>query len=190
MAVVFVVHTFGCSLCGAHFFLYSFFFLFSSKDCVLRANAICGKLAFVSASSLTSVWCVTALKEHSTECSVMFRRTLECQPKTLRNIWNRQASLLMWLRPDLTRADYTRHTKKKCWTKKKLCTDKWYRNLLDHCAGLIHNYKKCLVEVILPKEGQPVIKSKSTGTFFHQCCECLWMIFWLKLEKSSKRLPR
>lgn len=68
------------------------------------------------------------------------------------------ASLLMWLWLDLTRADYTRCTKKNAKLK-QLCTEKWYRIPFDHCAGLIRNYKKRLVE------GQPVIKSKGTHTF-------------------------
>lgn len=62
------------------------------------------------------------------------------------------ASLLMWLWLDLTRADYTRCTKKNAKLK-QLCTEKWYRIPFDHCAGLIRNYKKRLVEVITAKGG-------------------------------------
>ena len=47
----------------------------------------------------------------------------------------------------------------------------------DHCAGLIRNYRKCLLKVLLPKEGQSVIKSKGSHTFPTLHCECLHGVF-------------
>lgn len=104
-------------------------------------------MAFIAASSLISVWCVTNLKEHRILNDVQKNSRVSAK-----YLWNMLASLLMWLWLDLTRADYTRHTKKNAELK-QLCTEKWYRIPFDHCAGLIRNYKKPSVEVITAKGG-------------------------------------
>jgi hypothetical protein len=36
---------------------------------------------------------------------------------------------------------------------KPFCKEEWFKIPPDHCAGLIRNYRKCLVEVIAAKGG-------------------------------------
>lgn len=48
---------------------------------------------------------------------------------------------------------------------KQLCNEERAGNPRAPCAGLIHSYRKGLVEVIAAKRGQPVINSKASFCF-------------------------
>ena len=56
------------------------------------------------------------------------------------------------LRHDLKRAVHTRHPKNIAELK-QFCKEEWCKIPPDRCAGLIHNYRKRLVEVIAAKGG-------------------------------------
>ena len=53
---------------------------------------------------------------------------------------------------DLKRAIHTRHPRNIAELK-QFCTEEWSKIPPDHCAGLIYNYRKRLVEVIAAKGG-------------------------------------
>ena len=74
-----------------------------------------------------------------------------------------------------SRAVHTRHPKNIAELK-QFCKEEWSKIPPDSCAGLIHNYRKCLT-LLLPKEGQPVIKSKVSHTFPTLHCERLHGVF-------------
>jgi hypothetical protein len=57
---------------------------------------------------------------------------------------------MMWL--DLKRTVHTRHPKNIAELK-QFCQEEWSKIPPDCCAGLIHNYRKHLVEVIAAKGG-------------------------------------
>jgi hypothetical protein len=68
------------------------------------------------------------------------------------------------------------HSKHHIAKMKQFCKEEWSKILPDHCAGLIRNNRKCL-SLLLPKEGQPVIKCKGSHSFSTLHCECLHGVF-------------
>ena len=48
---------------------------------------------------------------------------------------------------------------------KAVLQEEWAKVPPEPCAGLIHSYRKCLVEVIAVEGGQPGINSKGSLTF-------------------------
>ena len=58
---------------------------------------------------------------------------------------------------------------------KQFCKDEWSKIPPDRCAGLIHI--NIWLRLLLPMEGQPVIKSKRSHTFSTLHCECLHGVF-------------
>ena len=67
---------------------------------------------------------------------------------------------------DLKRAVDTRHPKNIAELK-QFCKEEWYKIPPDRCAGLIHNYSKCLVEVIASKGGSASYSIQGFTYFSH-----------------------
>ena len=68
-------------------------------------------------------------------------------------------------------AVHTRHPKNIAELK-QFCKEEWSKMPPDRCAGLIRNYRKCLVEVIAAKGG-----STRVHILFPPCTECLHGVF-------------
>lgn len=71
---------------------------------------------------------------------------------------------------DLKRTIHNRRAKNTA-EPKQFRQQQWSKIFLLTCASLNCSYAKCLVELLLPKEGQAVIKSKDPHTF----PPCTWM---------------
>ena len=77
---------------------------------------------------------------------------------------------------DLKRAVHTRHPKNFAELK-QFSNEEWSKIPPDRCAGLITTAENIWLRLLLPKEGQPVIKSKGSLTFPTLHCECLHSVF-------------
>lgn len=75
----------------------------------------------------------------------------------------------------LVREQFTPEITRISLNSKAFCKEEWCCILPDHCAGLIHNYRKCLVEVIAAKGGSTsheITHSHSSSTV-NVCMVCL-----------------
>uniref|UniRef100_A0AAZ3NY09 Tc1-like transposase DDE domain-containing protein n=1 Tax=Oncorhynchus tshawytscha TaxID=74940 RepID=A0AAZ3NY09_ONCTS len=79
---------------------------------------------------------------------------------------------------DLKRTVHTRHPKNIA-DLKQFCKEEWSKIPPDHCAGLIRNHRKLWLRLLLPKEGQPVIKSKGSHPF-PPCTVNVYMVCSIK----------
>ena len=66
--------------------------------------------------------------------------------------WSPDLNPIEVLWHDIKRAVYTRHPKNIAELK-QFCEEEWSKIPPDHCAGLIRNYRKRLVEIIAAKGG-------------------------------------
>lgn len=134
-----------------------------SQSTFCSATPMCDHLS--ASWSFTGDWWCNRRKAQRTELN-----------QQLNGSHKRKYTLQAWPQPDawhdLKRAIYTRHPNN-ISEMKQFCNGKWSKIPPDFCVtGLIHNYRKCLVEYIAAKRGETVIKWKGLHAYFFE--PALW----------------